>query len=582
MAEPIRLVIWDLDEVFWKGTLSEGGIQYVQKHHDLVVALARRGIMSSICSKNDMNTVQQLLEDKGVWNYFIFPSVSWGPKGPRLAKLIKDVQLRPSTIVFIDDNPANRNEALHFVPGLQIADEKIIPTLLENPLFEGKDDAKLTRLAQYKVLEARAVAKTSTEDNIDFLRKSNIRVTIEYDIDKYIDRAIELINRTNQLNFTKLRLSENLETARAELRAFLAGVNTQAGLVHVSDDYGDYGFAGFYAMHVHTWWAYHFCFSCRTLGMGIEAWLFERLGRPRLIRASGGTAPEPAAPRRPIDWINQSDVDCKKRSLLLANNVLVRGGCDVQAIMHYLGPVTNELVGEFPFNRGGRTIAIDHTIFLRYALDGMSSTALRAAQSLGYQAEDFSSKLAETPGSFDAYVLSFWADGHYALYCHRDHNVMLPFPVPRRNNGNDIREISGSEIMACFPTADDHRAFNCLVSDFEYESISMNVFEESARRIFQHIPGTIPIFVLLGLESVPCEDGTTSILHHIVNLNRATKNAAVAFKNVHLLPINQFIDSGKDLLDAAHFGRLAYFRMYQKIEEVLCMSSSDRRSSIGQ
>jgi hypothetical protein len=27
-AEPVRLVIWDLDETFWKGTLTEGGITF--------------------------------------------------------------------------------------------------------------------------------------------------------------------------------------------------------------------------------------------------------------------------------------------------------------------------------------------------------------------------------------------------------------------------------------------------------------------------------------------------------------------------------------------------------------------------
>ena len=41
MPEEIRLVIWDLDETFWKGTLAEGGIsEYVQAHHAVVVTLA--------------------------------------------------------------------------------------------------------------------------------------------------------------------------------------------------------------------------------------------------------------------------------------------------------------------------------------------------------------------------------------------------------------------------------------------------------------------------------------------------------------------------------------------------------------
>jgi predicted enzyme involved in methoxymalonyl-ACP biosynthesis len=50
MPEAIRLVVWDLDETFWRGTVTEGGItEYIQAHHDIVIELARRGIMSSIC-----------------------------------------------------------------------------------------------------------------------------------------------------------------------------------------------------------------------------------------------------------------------------------------------------------------------------------------------------------------------------------------------------------------------------------------------------------------------------------------------------------------------------------------------------
>lgn len=56
-----------------------------------------------------------------------------------------------------------------------------------------------------------------TEDPRGFLRTSDIRLIIEHDIEPHIDRAIELINRTNQLNFTKRRLPEDIEAARLEL-----------------------------------------------------------------------------------------------------------------------------------------------------------------------------------------------------------------------------------------------------------------------------------------------------------------------------------------------------------------------------
>jgi predicted enzyme involved in methoxymalonyl-ACP biosynthesis len=101
--------------------------------------------------------------------------------------------------MFIDDNPMNRNEALQFVPGMTVEDETVIESILTNPLFAGKRDQGLTRLKQYKLLEARNQDLQVSGDNVEFLRNSNIQVTIEHDVESHLDRAIELINRTNQL-----------------------------------------------------------------------------------------------------------------------------------------------------------------------------------------------------------------------------------------------------------------------------------------------------------------------------------------------------------------------------------------------
>ena len=68
-------VIWDLDDTFWQGTLTEGGVAYSQQCHDIVVTLARRGIMSSICSNNHRRQAATILRDKGIWNYFVFPDI---------------------------------------------------------------------------------------------------------------------------------------------------------------------------------------------------------------------------------------------------------------------------------------------------------------------------------------------------------------------------------------------------------------------------------------------------------------------------------------------------------------------------
>ena len=91
----IKLVIWDLDDTFWKGTLSEGGIEPVPRNIELVKLLTGNGVVNSICSKNDEAPVDDKLRELDVADLFVFKSVDWTPKGPRISALIKDMGLRP-------------------------------------------------------------------------------------------------------------------------------------------------------------------------------------------------------------------------------------------------------------------------------------------------------------------------------------------------------------------------------------------------------------------------------------------------------------------------------------------------------
>ena len=364
MAEAVRLLVWDLDETFWKGTVTEGGItEYVQAHHDIVIELARRGIMSSICSKNDAATIMPVLEEHGIAEYFIFPRISWEPKGMRLMQLIDDVQLRAPTVMFIDDNPNNLAEARAMIPEIQVEDESFIPKILADPRFKGKDDSELSRLKQYKLLEKRKTDEKSTKgSNDDFLRGCNIRVYIETDVEKYIDRAIELINRTNQLNYTKLRLPENFQDAKNNLIAQISGINKQAGLVRVIDDYGDYGFVGFYLYDgvarnfpdgTTRPELLHYCFSCRTLGMYVEQWVYNHLGRPYLNQS--GDVLTDLSINHEIDWITQilSLAELKVKIQKTLNRIYLHGGCEMQSIGIYLNNFANSVKAFGNYNSSG-------------------------------------------------------------------------------------------------------------------------------------------------------------------------------------------------------------------------------------
>jgi FkbH-like protein len=556
--EPIRFIIWDLDETFWQGTLTEGGITYRQHVHDIVMQLAQRGIISGICSKNDAAPVRDILTQHGIWDHFVFPSIDWEPKGPRIARIVEQIQLRPSTILFIDDNPMNLHEAKHFVPDLQIADETIIPTLLDDPLLRGKPDPQRSRLAQYKLLETRKTDEASAGDARAFLRTSNIRVSILHDVSDHLDRVIELINRTNQLNFTKIRLPEDSAQARERLAEDLASFRWQVGLVRVIDAYGDYGFCGFYAYNILARRLDHFCFSCRTLGMGVESWLYARLGRPSIqVRGEVLTDLKQDAP---IDWITfaaatEGHAQVPQASL---GTVYLRGSCDLAAVGHYLGLVSDKLIQDFNISYNGLNLRLDHSMFIRHTLRPPGDHAREALASIFHPADMCQSLLPQSAREADLFVLSFKADVS-ALYRHKATGLLTPFSVPGFNNVHDATALAG-EIDTHFGTPNGRAAFRALCENFDYAGVITEAdFRENLRLALDIIPSDKPVVIILGLEPKQKPGAATS------TLNDWTRDVAADYTNVALVDLADCITSPADLRGTLHFDRGVYMRLYERV-----------------
>ena len=295
----IKLVIWDLDDTFWSGTLSEGSIYANDKHIQLLKDLTDRGIVNSICSKNDYEPTVKQLKEFGVDEYFVFKSIDWTPKGQRISQLIKDMGLRPANCLFLDDNIVNLNEAQFYSKDLMVAEPSFIPQLIEFCSTTDVTELKHKRLAQYNVLEEKQKAREKVGDNLQFLFSSNTRVEIHYDCKSITDRLFELINRTNQLNFTKYRCT------REELESLLDDETANCGYVTVKDNFGDYGVVGFFAIKNDK--CIHFLFSCRTIGQGVEQWVYSTLGWPSL-EVVGEVVNKVEKVEAPA-WINQCQND---------------------------------------------------------------------------------------------------------------------------------------------------------------------------------------------------------------------------------------------------------------------------------
>jgi FkbH-like protein len=565
--EPIRLVVWDLDETFWHGTLSEGGHRYRREVHDIVIELARRGIVSSICSKNDLATVREVLEAEGIWEYFVFPSVNWDAKGPRLARMVEAVQLRAPTILFIDDNPMNLGEAQHFVPGLQVSDEHIIETMLDSPLLRGKPDPELARLKQYKLLETRQAAEAEAGgDNTAFLRESGIVVTIEHDLELHLDRAIDLINRTNQLNFTKRRLPEDMEAARAELRELLSGHAIQAGILHVRDRYGDYGYCGLYVVHTglrgHA--LKHFCFSCRILNMGVESWLYQRLGRPRL-KITGEVLTNVVKDTRTIDWITIQAPQAMAAVETAAPSfdyIFARGGCDLHALAHYFNIGSGTIYGEYNTVEDGLMLPLHHSMFARHAITGLPPAAQQVFSGLGYGPEHFRSFLGKpAPDGRGLWILSFWAEAGYALYEHGFTGKSVP--VTARAFKATLQDISKAD-------PEKFKADAQLIARVRRHltfkgPIGEEQFKENLRLILGRKPADTRVFILLATEDHMGADNLVVTNKRKQRVNQWTAAIAGEFTHVELLSMTDFATAQERTNNPNHFDRMVYFKVFQEI-----------------
>jgi FkbH-like protein len=575
MPEAVRLVIWDLDETFWRGTQSEGTITHVAATHSIVKDLAHRGIMSSICSKNDFDSVKSVLSEQGIWDYFIFPSINWDSKGPRIRALIDSTGLRPANVLFIDDNPSNLEEARHFSPDIQVAGIEIIPKALADPLFAGKPDPDLTRLKQYKTLEKRKADEAAAPEGVEaFLRQSNIRVEIIYDFHDHLDRITDLINRTNQLNFTKRRLPDDPKAAGAELSSLLASHEIQAGLLHVVDRYGDHGLAGFYMVRNDSE-LLHFCFSCRILGMGVETWLYRRLGRPRL-KIMPEVLSDPIKDPREIDWITLTDLAQSSVGAANAGHqfdwVSARGGCDLQALSHYFKVSSPEVIGEFNVGRGGFDARVDHSMFLRYALEGLSPEAIQESAKLGYRPEDFKTSLTHRHEGRGLIILSFWADVSYALYRHRRLNFMVPFALSgRANHALDVRAATADELPDNLKNGWMAAALSTLQSDYDFVGIiDEATFKGNLTAILAAMPGESPVVVLQGNTRLrDLQRGVTHTSTDNVRFNGWIAETAAAHPRVAVVNIRDVISSEDEVSDWSHFDRIVYYRLFTRISSLV-------------
>ncbi len=273
----IKLIIWDLDDTLWSGTLAEGDDVILLEHRvHAIKALNKHGVVNAICSKNDFNIAKKQLEKFGLWQYFVFPRISFDSKGEAIKNMIEDMQLRAENVLFIDDNEHNLAEVKYFSPNIYTMDARLPECdKLLNTLIEDNAHINKSRVEQYRTLEVRKKDESQNfESRNEFLLSSNIEVAIAWRVDNidFSERIEELINRTNQLNLLKTRIKSGT------INEFLLNNSLHdAAAMFAWDNYGYYGLVGFAAVNRKTRKLVHLTFSCRIMHMGLEDFMIHQL-----------------------------------------------------------------------------------------------------------------------------------------------------------------------------------------------------------------------------------------------------------------------------------------------------------------
>lgn len=290
-----KLIVLDLDNTLWGGILGEDGSNGLNiGGHDMageaysdfqraLKSLKSKGVLLALASKNDeslaLATIQKhpdmvlRCEDFSAWR------INWKDKAANILDLVKELNIGLEAAVFIDDQPAERDWVRQKLP------EVLVPDWPEDPceavsaldalacfdvLHLSEEDRRRSRMMQDAKARNQSLRKEMSRG--DWIASLNTNIAEEKYHDQNFRRIHQLMNKTNQMNLSTRRLSEN------ELRTWLSKETTHLWSYRVSDRFGDSGVTGVVSLEVCGEHALlvDFILSCRVIGRGVEERLLQR------------------------------------------------------------------------------------------------------------------------------------------------------------------------------------------------------------------------------------------------------------------------------------------------------------------
>ncbi len=288
-----KVLVLDLDNTLWGGVIGDDGIEGIvlgqgsaageayAAFQRYVKGLSERGVILAVSSKNDAavaeaafgNHPEMVLKRQDIAAF----EASWGDKPAALRRIAQDLNVGLDSLVFFDDNPAERELVRQTLPMVAVPEvpeavEQYIACLGEAGYFEAvaftADDRQRTE--QYAANSRRKQLEASTTDLQGFLRDLHMRLAVLPFRPVDVPRIAQLINKTNQFNVTTRRYTE------AEVAGMMNDPSTLTFSARLDDCFGSNGIVsivigrivaqeGARALDLDTW-----LMSCRVLGRCVE------------------------------------------------------------------------------------------------------------------------------------------------------------------------------------------------------------------------------------------------------------------------------------------------------------------------
>lgn len=297
-AQPRKLIVLDLDNTLWGGVIGDDGLTGISLGADrgtgeaflefqrALLRLERHGIVLAICSKNTERVASQAIEAHPEMllrlDHFAAWRINWQDKVGNIVEICNELNLGLAATVFIDDSPAERDQVRTALPDVLVpewpsAPERYVEALESLRCFDRMSMTSEDRQRTHGyVTERERQAERAKAPSLEaWLEGLKLHVAISSLTKVNLERAAQLLNKTNQFNLCTRRMSE------AELWSLHDRDDVVVEVARVTDRFGDYGLTCLLTTRVDAeqrqLWIDDFVLSCRVLGRGVESRLLEQV-----------------------------------------------------------------------------------------------------------------------------------------------------------------------------------------------------------------------------------------------------------------------------------------------------------------